>query len=155
MELQRKSRRGGSAAEQAPNQRLTIPGRDARELAAIFVGGAIGALSRVALLQTGAGAAPGWPWVTFAVNILGAFLLGYFVTRLHERLPLSAYRRPILGTGFCGAFTTFSTVQVELVTMIEAHRAGLAAAYAASSIALGYGSVQLGSALARRARTVA
>jgi PII-like signaling protein len=40
------------------------------------------------------------------VNIFGAFLLGYFITRLQERLPLSAYRRPLLGTGFCGAFTT-------------------------------------------------
>ena len=40
-----------------------------------------------------------WPWVTFAANIAGAFLLGYFATRLQERLPLSAYRRPLLGTG--------------------------------------------------------
>lgn len=124
-------------------------------MGAIFVGGSIGALCRVGLLQTGAGAAPGWPWVTFAVNILGAFLLGYFVTRLQERLPLSAYRRPLLGTGFCGAFTTFSTMQVELVTMVDAHRAGLALAYAASSIVLGYASVQLGTLFARRTRTLA
>jgi CrcB protein len=132
-----------------------MPGRDRRELAAIFGGGAIGALARVGLLQTGAGAAPGWPWVTFAVNLLGAFLLGYFVTRLQERLPLSAYRRPLLGTGFCGAFTTFSTMQVELLTMVEAHRDGLALAYAASSILLGYSSIQLGTMFARRARSIA
>ena len=86
-----------------------MPGRDRRELAAILAGGAVGALVRVGLLQTGAAGAPGWPWVTFAVNILGAFVLGYFATRLQERLPLSAYRRPLLGTGFCGALTTFST----------------------------------------------
>ena len=49
--------------------------------------------------STGAAGAPGWPWMTFAVNVAGAFLLGYFVTRLQERLPLSAYRRPLLGTG--------------------------------------------------------
>ena len=55
-----------------------MPGRDTRELAAIFAGGAVGALLRVALLQTGAGTAPGWPWVTFGVNIFGTFLLGYF-----------------------------------------------------------------------------
>jgi fluoride exporter len=132
-----------------------MPGRDVRELGAIAGGGAIGALARVGLLQTGAGAAPGWPWITFAVNILGAFLLGYFVTRLQERLPLSAYRRPLLGTGFCGAFTTFSTVQVELVTILNAHRYGLAAGYAASSIVLGYLTVHLGTAFARRTRTVA
>jgi CrcB protein len=89
------------------------------------------------------------------VNILGAFLLGYFVTRLQERLPLSAYRRPLLGTGFCGAFTTFSTVQVELVVMLNAHRYGLAVGYAATSLTLGYASVHLGTAFARRTRTVA
>jgi CrcB protein len=132
-----------------------VPRRDARELAAIAGGGATGALARVGLVQTGAGAAPGWPWITFAVNILGAFLLGYFITRLQERLPLSAYRRPLLGTGFCGAFTTFSTMQVELLTMLDAHRYGLAAGYAASSLALGYVSIHLGTSFARRTRMLA
>ena len=89
------------------------------------------------------------------MNILGAFLLGYFVTRLQERLPLSAYRRPLLGTGFCGAFTTFSTMQVELLKMLDANRYGMAAGYAAASLVLGYTSVQLGSAFARRTRIVA
>ena len=131
-----------------------MPGRDTRELGAIFAGGVVGALLRIALLQTGAGSAPGWPWVTFAVNILGTFLLGYFATRLQERLPLSAYRRPLLGTGFCGAFTTFSTMQVELLTMFDARRYGLAFAYAASSVIFGYVSVHLATVFVRRARTV-
>lgn len=133
----------------------SVPGRDARELAAIFAGGTIGALARVGLLQVGLASAPSWPWPTFAVNILGAFLLGYFTTRLQERLPLSAYRRPLLGTGFCGALTTFSTVQVELLKMLDVHRYGLAAGYAGASIILGYASVQLATAFARRVRTVA
>lgn len=148
--------RGRVAVERAPDTMLVRPrqGRDRRELGAIFAGGAIGALLRVALLQTHAEAAPGWPWVTFAENILGTFLLGYFATRLQERLPLSAYRRPLLGTGFCGAFTTFSTMQLELVTMLDAHRYGLALAYACSSIIVGYSSVHLATAFARRTRTV-
>jgi fluoride exporter len=129
-------------------------GQDRRELGAIFMGGMAGALLRVALLQTGAGTDPAWPWVTFAENIVGTFLLGYFATRLQERLPLSAYRRPLLGTGFCGAFTTFSTVQVELLTMLDAHRYGLAIAYASSSVVLGYGSVHLATLFVRRARTL-
>jgi fluoride exporter len=132
-----------------------VPDRDRRELGAIFAGGVVGALLRVALLQTHAGAAPGWPWVTFAENVVGTFLLAYFATRLQERLPLSAYRRPLLGTGFCGAFTTFSTMQLELLEMLDRHRYGLALAYAASSLALGYGGVHLATLFSRRARMVA
>lgn len=131
-----------------------MPRPDRQELAAIALGGAAGALLRVALSRSYATGSASWPWVTFAVNIAGAILLGYFVTRLQERLPLSAYRRPLLGTGFCGAFTTFSTMQLELLEMLDAHRYGLAVAYAASSIALGYASVHLATLYVRRARTV-
>jgi CrcB protein len=131
------------------------PAFDRRELAAIAVGGALGALSRVGLGQAFGGGPPGWPWVTFLINIAGAFVLGYVITRLQERLPLSTYRRPLLGTGFCGAFTTFSTMQLELVKMLDVHRYGLAAGYAAASVTLGYGSVHLATLFVRRARTVA
>src|SRR3954468_4770497 len=125
---------------------------DARELAAIFAGGALGALTRTALVEAFPPPAGGWPWVTFAVNIAGAALLGYVVTRLQERLPLSAYRRPLLGTGLCGALTTFSAVQLELLRMIDAGRGGLAVAYAAASIATGFVAVSAASGLVRRAR---
>jgi CrcB protein len=129
-----------------------VPRPDRQELAAIAVGGAAGALLRVALSRSYTTGSASWPWVTFAVNIVGAILLGYFVTRLQERLPLSAYRRPLLGTGFCGALTTFSTMQLELLRMFDAHRYGLAAGYAAASIALGYACVHLASAVVRRVR---
>ena len=129
--------------------------RDGRELSAIFAGGAVGALARVGLLQTSASAAPSWPWITFSVNIVGAFLLGYFATRLQERLPLSAYRRPLLGTGFCGAFTTFSTMQVELLKMIDAHRYGIALGYTVASLVCGYVSMHLATSFVRRVRTIA
>ena len=132
-----------------------MPVADRRELAAIFVGGALGAVARVVLVETGAAGAPNWPWPTFAANVLGALLLGYFSTRLQERLPLSAYGRPLLGTGLCGALTTFSTVQVELLLMLDANRYGLAAGYAAASIATGYTATHLATAATRRVRRVA
>ena len=128
---------------------------DARELVAIFAGGVAGALARAGLAE-GLPHAPGeWPWATFAVNVLGAFLLGYFATRLQERLPLSAYRRPFLGTGICGALTTFSTMQVELLKMLDGGHVGLAAAYAAASVAAGLAAVWAATALTRRVRIVA
>ncbi len=117
-----------------------------RELGAIFLGGAIGALLRAGLAEaipTGAGE---WPWATFLVNVAGAALLGYWFTTL----PHSSYRRPLLTTGFCGALTTFSTVQLELLGMIEAGRLGLAAAYLLITLLAGLAGVQVGTVVARR-----
>jgi CrcB protein len=129
-----------------------LPQPDWQTVAAVFAGGALGTLARAALAQAFPHAATAWPWPTFAVNIVAAFLLGYFVTRLQERLPLSSYRRPLLGTGICGGLSTFSTVQVEILKMLSAHAYGLAAAYTAASVAAGYAAVHLSTALVRRVR---
>jgi fluoride exporter len=131
------------------------PGIDRPELLAIACGGALGALARVGLAQAFPTGAGGWPWATFAVNIAGALMIGYFVTRLQERLPVSTLRRPLLGTGLCGALTTFSTVQIELVRMVDQDRLGLAAGYLAASIVGGYLAVFTSSAAVRRVRTIA
>ena len=125
---------------------------DGREIAAIFAGGFAGALARAELAVAITHDPGRWPWATFVVNIAGAFMLGYFTTRLQERLPLSAYRRPLLGTGFCGALTTFSTMQIEILEMLDAGRVGLALAYAAASILAGFAAVAFASGLVRRAR---
>ena len=127
---------------------------DARELAAIFAGGAAGALLR-AWLSLELPAAPGsWPWVTFVINVIGAFTLGFILTRLQERLPLSTYRRPLLGTGFCGAFTTFSTMQLELLKMVDHRYYGLAVGYALGSIACGYLAIYASTSIVRRVRVI-
>lgn len=126
---------------------------DWREVAAVFAGGAAGAALRVWIGRHLSGAAPdGWPWATFLINVSGAFVLAHVATRLQERLPVSVYRRPLLGTGFCGAYTTFSTLQVEALKMIDAGHGGLAAAYVLSSTAAGLAAVWLATGLARRVR---
>jgi CrcB protein len=125
---------------------------DRRLLAAIFAGGFVGAVARAELADVLPSGDGEWPWATFVVNILGAFLLGYFTTRLQERLPLSAYRRPLLGTGFCGALTTFSTLQIELLGMLDADRFVLAGTYAAVSILTGFVAVAAATDLVRRSR---
>jgi len=124
---------------------------DRRTVAAIFAGGALGTLARAALAEAFPHSATAWPWPTFAVNIVAAFLLGYFVTRLQERLPLSAYRRPLLGTGICGGLSTFSTMEVEILKMLSAHAYGLALGYAAASVVAGYAAIHLATAMVRRA----
>ncbi|WP_204079079.1 fluoride efflux transporter CrcB [Mycobacterium riyadhense] len=125
---------------------------DYRELAAIFVGGALGALARAVLGTLAVPDPARWPWPTFTVNIVGAFLVGYFTTRLLERLPLSSYRRPLLGTGLCGGLTTFSTMQVETIRMIERGHWILAIGYTLVSIVLGLLAVHLATISVRRVR---
>jgi fluoride exporter len=127
-----------------------LPQLDAGEPAAIFAGGVAGTLARAGLAQALPHAAGAWPWATFAVNLAGAFVLGFAVTRLQERLPLSRYRRPFVGTGLCGALTTFSTLQLELLRMLDGGHDGLALAYVGASLAGGFGAVFLATQLARR-----
>ncbi len=115
----------------------------------------MGALIRIAVDQALPATAGSWPWATFAVNMTGAVMLGYFVTRLQERLPVSTLRRPLLGTGLCGALTTFSTVQIELLQMADQHRYGLAVGYLFASVLGGYFAVFGSSALVRRVRAIA
>jgi len=128
---------------------------DRRELAAIFFGGFIGAIARAGLVELLPHHPSEWPWPTFIANLVGAFLLGYFTTRLQERLPLSAYRRPLLGTGLCGALTTFSTMQLELLRMLDGEHVALAVAYAGVSVLAGFLAVAVATNLVRRARVTA
>ena len=129
--------------------------RDPREIGAIFAGGAIGAVARYGLVEwLGKPGGDAWPWATFVANIVACALLGWLVTRLQERLPLSAYKRPLVGTGVCGALSTFSTLQLEVYDLLDAGHAGVAIAYAVVSVAAGFVVVMLASVLSRRVRTV-
>jgi CrcB protein len=121
-----------------------------RLLLAIFVGGAVGALLRAGLEEAFPASGHEWPWATFVVNVLGAALLAYFATRLQERLPPSTYPRPFLGTGLCGALTTFSTLQIEVIKLVRNHHALLAVGYLAASVIVGLLVVQVATALVRR-----
>jgi fluoride exporter len=127
---------------------------DLRRLAAIYIGGVLGALARVGLAELAPHGPDGWPWATFAVNMAGALLLGYFVARLRDH-PEDSLAHPFLTTGICGTLTTFSTMQLELFQMVDAGHLGLAAAYVAATTAVGYAFVRIGIALERRPAAVA
>ena len=120
-----------------------------RMLAAVFAGGALGTIARAEVAEA-LPVHPGtFPWATFAVNVVGAALLGWFTTRLQERLPLSLFRRPFLGTGICGGLTTFSTMQLELLRLLDRGDVGLALGYAAASVVAGLAAVLLATNLVR------
>ena len=117
---------------------------DMRELAAIYVGGVVGVLIRAGLSEWADTPAGHWPWATFAVNIVAAAMLGFFVARPHPiaRLHQSSYLPALLGPGLCGALSTFSTLQIELLQMLDAGRIGLAALYAGVTLLAGFAAVR-------------
>lgn len=129
---------------------MRVTGFDLRRLAAIYVGGVLGALARVGLSEAAPHGPGGWPWATFAVNMAGALLLGYFVARLRDH-PEDSLAHPFLTTGICGTLTTFSTLQLELFEMVEGGHLGLAAGYVGATLVAGYAFVRLGIALERLA----
>lgn len=127
-----------------------MPHLDRREIAAIFLGGAAGSLLRVWIAHELTHGADTWPWATFIANITGCLALALIATHLYERPPESPHWHPLLGTGFCGAYTTFSTLQLELLGMLEHHRPGLALGYGLTSMCVGFGAIGVGATLARR-----
>jgi CrcB protein len=120
--------------------------------ASIMAGGAVGAVTRAAVARALPVTAGDWPWATFGVNVAGAFILAWATTRLTEIVAPTRYWRPLLGTGFCGALTTFSTFQVETIRLARDGHPGLALAYATASIAAGMTVAAGASVLARRHR---
>lgn len=122
---------------------------DPRKLLAIYAGGVVGALLRVGLAETASTGAGEWPWATFAANMLGALLLGWFFVLFREHSG-ERLHHPFLGIGVCGTLTTFSTLQLELFEMVDGGHLGLAAAYCAATIAAGYVALRLGIGLESR-----
>jgi CrcB protein len=118
--------------------------------AAILTGGAVGALSRAGLAEAFSADAGDWPWGTFVANQLGALLLAWLATELTEVVVPTRLWRPLLGTGLCGALTTFSAFQVETIQLARHDRPGVAALYATVSIAVGMACAVAGTVYARR-----
>jgi CrcB protein len=113
---------------------------------AILAGGAAGALARAAVAEALPHDAGAWPWETFSVNVLGTLLLAWVV----ERTAATSGWRLLVGTGFCGAFTTFSTFQVEAIAMARDGHAALGAGYVVASLAAGMAAALAVAVVARR-----
>lgn len=112
----------------------------------VFAGGMAGTASRYGV---GAVVAPWgvWPLATIAVNVTGAFLLGVLLEALGRRGPDVLVRqriRLLLGTGFLGAFTTYSTLAVEVDSLVRSGSGGVAVLYASASVGAGVVAAMLG-----------
>jgi CrcB protein len=118
-------------------------------LAAVGIGGALGAASRYGVAETITVPANGFPWATFAVNVSGSFALGMVMALVLERFPPTRYVRPFIATGFLGGYTTYSTFAVETDLLIKSGHALVAVTYVAASLAVGGAAVWAGLWVAR------
>lgn len=89
---------------------------------AVAAGGVIGTLARWWVEGLFPPTPPGFPWGTLLVNVSGAFALGLVGTILMERVAHTGHLRTFLGIGLFGSYTTFSTMALEGVLLIEAGR---------------------------------
>jgi len=106
----------------------------------VFVGGGLGSVARYLTGRWFASLdwAAGFPWATLVINTLGSFLLAAFALCILKRLPpAQAPLFLLLGTGFCGGFTTFSTYEWEAYALWRDGKTPLALAYLIGSVATG------------------
>lgn len=114
--------------------------RRCRQPAIVFIGGAGGTAARYAIEQQLPHTASQWPTATFGINLVGALVLGVLLESLSRRGPDSGRRRGLrllCGTGFCGAFTTYSTFALETLNTVRGGYVALAVTYATASVVLG------------------
>ena len=106
------------------------PWRVLDRVAVVFAGGCVGGYARYALTQAWATPHNGFPWSTLAVNLAGTFVLGIVVV-LATNPRRNRHLRPLVGAGFCGALTTFSSVVVAADQLVAHHHAATATTYVA------------------------
>jgi CrcB protein len=128
---------------------LGEPARVARRaepsvLAAIALGGALGAPARYGVAQLIHVAPDGFPWATFWTNNTGSFALGLILALILERFPPTRYLRPFIATGFLGAYTTYSTFAVEADLLIKNGHTATGLAYLLVSLVAGFVAVWAG-----------
>ena len=115
--------------------------------ALVAAGGAVGTAVR-ALLEHAWPATPGgWPWTTFAINLVGSFALGALLETLARSGPDAGRRRVarlVVGTGVLGGFTTYSTFVVEVERRLSGGFVATGVAYALTSVVLGLVAAWLG-----------
>jgi CrcB protein len=126
--------------------------RDLDVVAVIAVGGGIGSIARYGLARAMPTPPGGFPWATFVTNVVGCAVLGGLMYLVLEVWPPSRYRRPFIGVGICGGFTTFSTAMVETRGLLDGSHLATAGLYLLSSVVLGVCAVLAGAVTARALR---
>jgi fluoride exporter len=115
----------------------------------VMSGGAIGAGLRYGLSRALPVSAAGWPWATFAANIIGGLAMGALATWVLRGDNSAEPLRLFVGVGVLGGFTTFSAFSLEMMQMIERGQSVMAVGYTLASVLLALGALFVGITLAR------
>jgi fluoride exporter len=95
----------------------------------------------------------GWPWGTFAANLIGAFAAGFIAIWLEGRGPSALYWRAFLIVGVLGGLTTYSALMLECLLFAKSNRTGLMLSYLATSLVAGLLLIWIGARLAGSLKT--
>lgn len=117
---------------------------DGAPLAAVFVGGCCGGLARYVVTEAWPAKTDSFPWATFAINTAGAAALALLLMVLVEELPRDRYLRLTLGTGFLGAWTTFSAVTTQVAELMAHRHWVTAVGYLVTTVVAGLAAAWLG-----------
>jgi CrcB protein len=123
---------------------LRLPRVDGGTVLAVFAGGIGGGLARYGITSWFPTSGHDFPWSTFAVNTSGAFALALVLVLVAERLSAQRLVRAVIGTGFIGAYTTFSSVMTSTDQLVVHGHAQTAVLYLLGGLAAGLGAVALG-----------
>jgi fluoride exporter len=118
-------------------------------LGAVFAGGILGGLARYGVTSAWPTPARAFPWAIFVVNTVGALALALLLVVLAEVWTPHRFARPLLGTGFLGAFTTFSSVMVDAAKLAAHGHGRTSVLYVAGSLLAALGAASLGLQLGR------
>lgn len=120
-------------------------------LVVIALGAMLGAAARHGLELAWPTGPSGFPWATFATNVVGSLLLGALMVVVQETRAAHPLLRPFAGVGILGGFTTFSTYSVQVRDLLAGAdpHPGLALAYLFGSVAAALAAVAVGLGLAR------
>jgi len=116
----------------------------------IAIGGALGAIARFQIAAMVQARVPvGFPYGTFVVNVSGCFIMGFATALLAERLVVHPNWRYLVPIGFVGAYTTFSTFELETFRAVSEQAWPIAGANVVGSFVVGYLALWAGFAVAR------
>jgi len=117
----------------------------------VAIGGAVGAVLRhLVNVSPLSSVFEKFPLPTFVINVVGSFAIGFLLIALTDKLTVSHQLRMMLVVGLLGAFTTFSTFELEIFGLLRERMFLLAGLYLVSSVVVGFVGLVAGVALARQ-----